>query len=119
MAKTSKTTTHKFPATAKALSQSLPARPAAEPTQARKQTKKAKAQKLSALDAAAKVLAEKRTSMTTIELIEVMAKKGYWASPNGLTPAATLYAAILREINAKGTASRFAKTERGKFALKS
>ena len=37
---------------------------------------------------------------------------------HGKTPASTLYAAILREITLKGDASRFAKTERGKFALK-
>jgi hypothetical protein len=47
-----------------------------------------------------------------------MAKKGYWSSPNGQTPAATLYSAILREINVKGKESRFEKTERGKFGIK-
>ena len=41
-----------------------------------------------------------------------MAAKGYWSSPNGQTPAATLYSAILREINVKGKESRFKKTER-------
>ena len=54
--------------------------------------------------------------MTTGEMIEAMAKKGYWSSPNGQTPSATLYSAILREINVKGKESRFTKTERGKFA---
>jgi hypothetical protein len=54
--------------------------------------------------------------MTSGELIEAMAKKGYWSSPNGQTPAATLYAAIIREIGKKGKASRFTKAERGKFA---
>ena len=49
-------------------------------------------------------------------MIEHMATKGYWSSPNGKTPAATLYAAILREITTKGDQSRFTKTERGKFA---
>jgi hypothetical protein len=34
------------------------------------------------------------------------------------TPAATLYSAILREINTKGQEARFQKTERGKFAAK-
>jgi HB1/ASXL restriction endonuclease-like protein with HTH domain len=56
--------------------------------------------------------------MTTGEMIEAMAKKGYWSSPNGQTPSATLYSAILREINVKGKESRFAKTERGKFGIK-
>jgi hypothetical protein len=72
--------------------------------------------KLSALDAAAKVLAETGQAMTCQELIAAMAAKGYWTSPGGKTPAATLYSAILREITTKGEASRFQKTERGKFA---
>lgn len=33
------------------------------------------------------------------------------------TPANTLYAAIIREINAKGDDGRFRKVERGKFQL--
>ena len=73
---------------------------------------------LSALDAAAKVLAEAGEAMNTRQLIEAMAEKGYWTSPGGKTPAATLFSAMLREINTKGDASRFVKTERGKFALK-
>jgi hypothetical protein len=73
--------------------------------------------KMSALDAAAKVLAEKKEPMTTKALIEVMAAKGYWKSPGGKTPAATLYSGILLEINKKGRESRFKKTERGKFAF--
>jgi hypothetical protein len=121
MAKTNQTTTHKFPTTAKALRQDLPAPLAAKATKAAKPIKTAKVnakpKKMSALDAAAKVLGEKGTSMTTGELVEAMSKKGYWSSPNGLTPAATLYAAILREINAKGKESRFAKTEPGQFVL--
>jgi hypothetical protein len=35
------------------------------------------------------------------------------------TPAATLYSALLREIQKKGDANRFAKVERGKFTLTS
>ena len=58
MAKSSKTTTHKFPATAKALKQDLPAAKAA--AEATKVAKKAQAKKMSALDAAAKVLAHLR-----------------------------------------------------------
>jgi hypothetical protein len=54
--------------------------------------------------------------MNCQEMIAAMAAKGYWASPGGKTPAATLYSAILRDIQTKGDASRFAKTERGKFA---
>jgi hypothetical protein len=54
--------------------------------------------------------------MTAKELIEAMAAKGLWSSPNGRTPHATLYSALLREINSKGKEARFVKTERGKFA---
>jgi hypothetical protein len=71
--------------------------------------------KLGALNAAAKVLAEMGTPMTTGEMIEAMAAKGLWTSPHGRTPAATLYSAILKELKTKGEASRFVKTERGKF----
>ncbi len=74
--------------------------------------------KMSALDAAAKVLAETEQAMTTTEMIEAMAAKGYWKSPGGKTPAATLYSAILRECQKKGKDARFKKVDRGRFALK-
>jgi hypothetical protein len=64
------------------------------------------------------VLSEKGVAMTCQELIGVMAAKGYWSSPNGKTPAATLYAAILRELAAKGDDSRFRKDAPGRFAAK-
>jgi hypothetical protein len=76
-----------------------------------------KANNLSALDAAAKVLAETGQALTCQELIAAMAEKGYWTSPAGKTPAATLYAAVTREISVKGKASRFRKVDRGQFAL--
>jgi hypothetical protein len=81
-----------------------------------KEPKEAKAKKVSALDAAARVLEEAGEPMTSQAMIEAMAAKGYWSSPKGLTPHATLYAAILREVNTKGKDARFTKTERGKFA---
>jgi len=34
----------------------------------------------------------------------------------GKTPAATIYAAMIREITAKGPSSRFQKVSRGRFA---
>jgi hypothetical protein len=86
-------------------------------------TPKAKAEpkpkKMSALDAAAKVLGEQGKPMNCHELIEEMSRKNYWTSPNGATPQATLYAAIMREVKAKGKDARFVKTERGKFAANS
>jgi hypothetical protein len=74
--------------------------------------------RLSALDAAARVLGETGGAMTTKELIGVMAARGYWTSPKGQTPHATLYAAILREIQAKAGTSRFVKAGRGTCALR-
>jgi HB1, ASXL, restriction endonuclease HTH domain len=73
--------------------------------------------KPSALEAAAKVLGEAGEPMNCQAMIEAMAKKGYGTSPGGATPAATLYAAIAKEVKTKGKESRFKKTERGKFAL--
>ena len=75
----------------------------------------AKAGKLSALDAAAKVLQEAGQPMNCQEMIQAMADKGYWTSPAGQTPAATLYSSILRELKAKGKQARFQKTARGQF----
>ena len=91
-------------------------------TSGKKRTRKPKSEKgqggkLSAIDAAAKVLGETGKPMTCKELIDEMAAKGYWTSPGGQTPHATLYAAILREIKVKGSESRFVKAERGKFTL--
>jgi len=85
-----------------------------------KKTKKAKGEpkpkKVSAIDAAAQVLAATKTPMNTREMITAMAEKNLWTSPGGKTPHATLYSAILREINIKGADARFRKTDRGRFA---
>jgi len=82
-----------------------------------KGTKKAKDGKLTCIDAAAKVLGEKKSPMNTKQMIEAMAAKNYWSSPNGQTPAATLYSAILREIKTKGKEARFKKSDRGQFVV--
>ncbi len=102
----------------------MPAKKTAKKTTKTKATRttKPKAKRtntMSALDAAAKVLAETKRAMTTKEMIEAMAAKNYWRSPGGATPPATLYAALLRELNVKGKNARFKKTERGKFVLRS
>ena len=70
--------------------------------------------RLSCIVAALKVLSESATPMNAQELIAAMQGKGYWTSPGGVTPHATLYSAILREL-AKGDTSRFVKTSRGRF----
>ena len=78
----------------------------------------APAKKLSALEAAVQVLAETGQAMSCAELIAAMATKGYWSSPKGKTPASTLYASLLRELQTKGENARLLKSERGKFRLK-
>jgi hypothetical protein len=80
-----------------------------------KPAKEPKAKRVSALDAAAQVLAASEVPMRAKEMIAAMQAKKLWTSPGGKTPEATLYAAIIREIAAKGTASRFKKHERGVF----
>ncbi|MCK4603010.1 MAG: winged helix-turn-helix domain-containing protein, partial [Phycisphaerae bacterium] len=74
------------------------------------------AKRPSGLDAAAKVLTEADGPLGCKEIVERALAKGYWKT-NGKTPTATIYAAIIREIAAKGDASRFHKVERGKFTL--
>lgn len=77
--------------------------------------------RLSALDAAAQVLSaltadEAKQGITAQALIERMGKQKLWTSPGGKTPQATLYAAMIREITAKGAAARFRKVSKGHFA---
>ena len=73
--------------------------------------------KLSALEAAVRVLVEAGRPLTCREMIDAMAAQKYWSSPAGKTPANTLYAAILREIQTKADQSRFRKVDRGRFDL--
>ena len=78
--------------------------------------KKAPAKKLSQIQAAIRVLAEAGRPMTAKAMVAAMQAKGYWTSPTGKTPEATLYASIIRDIR-KGKDARFVKTGRGTFAL--
>ncbi|MBN8599236.1 MAG: winged helix-turn-helix domain-containing protein [Planctomycetes bacterium] len=80
-----------------------------------KPAKEPKPKRVSALDAAAQVLAASEVPMRAKEMIAAMEAKKLWTSPGGKTPEATLYAAIIREIAAKGTSARFKKHERGVF----
>lgn len=93
-----------------------PAPEAVKPRRQRKAPAGPQEKKLSALDAAAKLLAETAQPMTCHEMIAQMAAKGYWSSPKGRTPAATLYSSVMREIAAKREKARFVKTDRGTFA---
>jgi hypothetical protein len=80
-----------------------------------KAPKAAKPKRTSALDAAAQVIAKADKPMRAVDMIAQMEAKGLWKSPGGKTPEATLYAAIIREIAAKGKDARFAKHDRGLF----
>jgi len=89
----------------------------AKPKRARKPATdagEAKPKRVSALDAAAQVLQTSGVAMNSKEMIAALLEQGLWTSPNGKTPHATLYSAILREIGHKGEAARFRKGERGR-----
>ena len=116
--KTAKTTKRATKAALASIEANIEAIDGAGKKRKAKGTKEPKTKKLSALDAAAQVLAETGQPMNTREMIETLAAKKLWTSPGGKTPHATLYSAILREINEKGKDARFTKTERGKFAAK-
>ena len=70
---------------------------------------------LSGLDAAAIVLRGASAPLNAQDLVGLMLERGLWKS-EGKTPAATIYAAMIREIRSKGSASRFRKADRGRFA---
>ncbi|MBS0186627.1 MAG: winged helix-turn-helix domain-containing protein [Planctomycetes bacterium] len=80
-----------------------------------KPAKEKKPKRVSALDAAAQVIAGARVPMRAKEMIAEMEAKSLWKSPGGKTPEATLYAAIIREIAAKGDKARFKKHDKGVF----
>ena len=81
-----------------------------------RKAKKAKAakpkgeRKPGCLDAAVRVLQEADKPMGCQDIVKEALAKGYWQT-KGATPAATLYAAIIRECAAKGTKARFRRAE--------
>src|SRR5215475_7833427 len=113
--KTPKTKTEKAKAAEPSKDEATPTKADHSKADKAAKAKDSKARKVSALDAAARVLEEEGKPMGCKEMIEAMAAKGYWRSPGGQTPHATLYSAILRELSEKGKEARFRKTERGKF----
>ena len=119
-----KKTTKKKTATKKATKTKVAPKKAAPKPAGRNQTAVKKAapkqgdKKMSALGAAAKVLSESKEPMRAKQMIERMAAQGYWKSPGGKTPAATLHAAMTREINTQGKSARFKKVGRGLFEAK-
>ena len=101
--------------TKKSAKTNAPGTPKAGKGTPRKKAAAPQDKKLSALDAAAKVLQEAGQPLNCQEMIAAMAAKGYWTSPVGKTPAATLYAAMAREIKIKADQARFQKSARGQF----
>ena len=75
--------------------------------------KGAKAKRPTGIDLAAKVLASAKEPLNSKTIAERVLAEGW--STSGKTPHATLYAAMIREIAAKGKDARFKKTERGLF----
>ena len=75
------------------------------------------AKKIGLLEAAVQVLGEEKRPMNAKEMVALVLERGLWSS-NGKTPAATLYAAILREIQKRGADARFRKVGRGRFSLR-
>ena len=74
-----------------------------------------KAERHSLLNLAADVLLKAKKPLSTGEMVEKVLATTDWKT-EGKTPAATLYAAILREMKVKGTGSRFVKTGPNLFA---
>jgi hypothetical protein len=97
-----------------------PAKAATKTTHKAKATKTvAPPAKMSQMSAAERVLADAGEPLNCKAMVEAMSAKGYWTSPGGKTPSATLYASLLRHIQKHGKAARFVKTDRGLFTLAS
>jgi hypothetical protein len=92
-------------------------KPKAEKKPAKEKAPK-KPKAMSALDAAVEVLKAKGEPMNCRAMIDAMKEQKLWSS-DAPTPHATLFSALLREINKKGSASRFKKADRGHFTLSS
>jgi hypothetical protein len=87
---------------------------------AKASTKDAKPRKkrdgLSGLDAAAQVLGRAKEPLDAKTIAERAIAAGW--KTNGATPNSTLYAAMIREIAAKGKESRFIKADKGRFTAR-
>jgi len=83
-------------------------------TRTTSKAKPADAQRKGILDIAAEMLARSKKPMGAKEIVERALDKGLWQT-SGKTPSATLYAAMIREIAAKGKDARFKRVDRGLF----
>ncbi len=83
--------------------------------QGAKVAKPAKPKRISGLTAAFMVLVDADAELPVKTIVQVAAEKDWWKS-DAATPAATVYAAIIREISQKGEAARFERgAKRGTF----
>ncbi len=85
-------------------------------TEAANAPKEKKPRRTSGLDLAAQVLAEAKEPLNAKTIAERAIAAGWKTS--GKTPHATIFAAIIREIQNKGDASRFEKVDRGRFQIR-
>jgi len=76
----------------------------------------AKEKRVGLVEAAIQVMKASGKPMNCQEVVKAILEKKLWET-TGKTPAATLYASILREIQKKGSEARFKKVDRGQFAL--
>ncbi|MEO8288218.1 MAG: HTH domain-containing protein [Chloroflexota bacterium] len=73
---------------------------------------------MNSIDAAEKVLHDEGRPMRPVEIADRMIQQGLWQTA-GSTPGATIDARISVDIRDHGDTSRFQRTERGVFALRS
>ena len=69
------------------------------------------------LSAAIQVMTESTQPLTCRELIQRMATRELWSSPNGQTPEHSLYAALVRLMARQGVLCPIRKTGDGRFLL--
>ena len=98
----------------KASTKAKPAKTATRANDAKRGGKPKAKKRVGILDAAATILAKANGSMGCKAIVDTAIDSGVWKT-NGKTPAATLYAAMTREITKKGKDARFKKVDRGLF----
>lgn len=91
-------------------------RAAATPANAKGKANPEKAKRNGGLDAAAQVLKDAGEPMRCQAIVDAALDRGLWKT-GGKTPAATISAAIGREIANRGADARFKKTAPGMFAF--
>ncbi|MEM7577504.1 MAG: winged helix-turn-helix domain-containing protein [Planctomycetota bacterium] len=74
--------------------------------------------RLSLIDAAVRVLGDAKEPLGCKQMVERIVERDLWSPRSGgKTPHATLYSAILRDIQKHGDDARFTKVDRGQFTL--